>query len=129
MARVAHGDLLGLYEALGAATHPNTTEVPKLIIELYKEAYTVMYPGSDKYDSADANDDETLILNNYTFAVIRKETESLVRLWYLMSIESPPPDFELSKEGKKELASIAARIRGKISNIQLWGGPIYDIII
>lgn len=129
MARVVYTGLLGLYETPTADTHPSSTEVPLLITELYKEAYKIMYPGEDKYDAGDANDDEGLIDNNYTYTVIRKEAETLTRLWCLMDIESPPPDFEISKEGVKELQRIASGIRGRITNIQMWGGDYPDLLI
>jgi len=129
MARVAYTDLLGLYETPGAGTTPSSTEVPLLITELYKEAYSVVYPGADIYAANDANDTEGLIDNNYTFTIIRKEAEEITREWYLAGKDNPHPEFEISKKRRKQLASMAARIRGKIGNIQLWGGPIYDTII
>jgi len=129
MARVAYTGLLGLYETPGAATSPSSTEVPLLITELYKEAYSIMYPGADKYTAGDTSDDENLIDNNYTYTVIRKEAEEITREWYLAGKEVPHPPFEISNKRTKELQNIAARIRGKVANIQLWGGPIYDTFI
>jgi len=134
MARVAYGDLFVNF-TIGASSHPNATQTPLVITQIYKQVYGVVY-GPGTYSSDDATDEHTIITSDEFFSEILAICSEIIQLWHDASPPTPVnagesmPTFRLSLVDKVRLKDMALHLLIKaepIRNVKLWNEAVDDI--
>ena len=136
MARVAYTDLFVNF-TIDANSHPNTTQVPKVIIRVYQQVYEVVY-GPGHYTATDTDDPKTIVISDEMFAEIAGLSEERVQLWHEASPPTPinagqpMPIFRLSLVDKDRILGIAWNLlirEAPVKNIRLWNEAQDDIVV
>lgn len=123
VARAVYGDLVVINLTIGAASHPNSTNVPKLITNLYKQGYRAIGATYAVYDAAA----EHAIIDTEEFKeIIVSEAEEIVNIWHFSGKENPPPSSKMSKEGIVEIKSLLKRSPNRLSNVRVMGNTWDD---
>lgn len=124
VARAVYGDLVVLNLTLTATSHPNTTNVPKLITKLYKQAYRII---NETYAAYDAGNENVIIDTEACKEIIVSETEEIVNIWHFSGKENPPPSAKMSEEGQAELKELMQHKRPRLVGIRIYGSDYDDI--
>ena len=104
-ARAVYTDLQ-LNFTIGANTSPNTTQVPLIITQLYKDAYAACY-GPGTYQAYSASDEDPVIDTEEGKSIIIADMQDLTNKWaesYIPGSQVKTPKLRLSEDAANEFA-------------------------
>jgi len=134
MARIAYTDLL-LDWTPGAATPlPIQANITKLIANVYREVYTIMYPTQNLYTATDTTDTDGLVVNDHVFGKLLSLIGSVVEDWHNAGSDEGGDfrfiNFKLPEKIVKELKSWKNTYllikNSLLGNARLWGSEVRD---
>lgn len=106
-ARAVYTDLQ-LNFVLGAQTSPNTTQVPLIIIQLYKDGYAAAY-GPGTYKVYDAAAEDPIIDTEECKSIIIADMTDLTNKWadsFKPNSTTKSPKLKLSDDAADEIANL-----------------------
>lgn len=125
VARAVYGDLVVLNFTIGAASHPTSTQVPKVITGLYKDAYRV--GGSGAYAAYDAGDEHPIIDTEECKQIIIQEAEEIVQAWHDAHPQQPPPSSRMSDDGEDKIKALLKISPNRLTNTRVYGEEWDDL--
>ena len=106
-ARAVYTDLQ-LNFSLGANTSPNTTQVPLIMTQLYKDAYAACY-GPGTYQTYSAADEDPVIDTEEGKSIIIADATDLINAWaksFDIGSQTKAPRLRLSEDAADEFATL-----------------------
>ena len=118
VARAVYTDLVVINFTPGAATSPNTTQLPLLMTALYKDGYRIV---GDTYAANDAGDEPPIIDTESFKDIIVKEGEEIAQAWHMSSPQVPPPSSAISPAGIFKIRGMLKRRPERMDNVRVYG--------
>jgi len=118
VARAVYTDLNLINFTPGAATFPNTTQLPKMMTALYKDGYRIV---GDTYAAYDAGNEHSIIDTESFKNIIIQEGEEIAQAWHMSSPQVPPPSSAISPAGIFKIRGMLKRRPQRMANVRVMG--------
>ena len=128
--RVAYTDLLCDF-TISATSTPTTTNVGKVITNIYKQVYTIVY-GTGHYSTDETTDSQTIVGTDDMFAAIQTICTEIIDAWHYSGKDFPKSSLRLTILDQAWVESImfakVAETTGMVRNVRLFNEDLDDVI-